>query len=96
MSEATFTFRLDESLKDEFTKAARNRDRSGAQLLRDFMRDFVKQQEEATGHDAWFRHQVQAGLNSAKAGNLISAKDAEAEFAARRIKTKRKLTGRSS
>ena len=92
MSEATFTFRLDESLKDEFTMAARNRDRSGAQLLRDFMRDFVKQQQEAAGYDAWFHHQVQAGLDSADAGNLVSARDVETEFAARRAKTKRKLT----
>ncbi len=42
MTEATFTFRVDESLKAEFAAAAKARDRSGAQLLRDFMRDFVK------------------------------------------------------
>jgi len=40
MSEATFTFRVDESLKSQFTTAAKDRDRTGAQLLRDFMRDF--------------------------------------------------------
>ena len=43
MSEATFTFRVDESLKEQFTTAAKGRDRTGAQLLRDFMRDFVRQ-----------------------------------------------------
>ena len=42
MSEATFTFRVDEGLKDQFSTAAKSRDRTGAQLLRDFMRDFVK------------------------------------------------------
>ena len=52
MSDATFTFRVDEGLKDQFTTAAKGRDRSGAQLLRDFMRDFVKQQQEASVHDA--------------------------------------------
>ena len=36
MSDATFTFRVDESLKDEFSSAAKARDRTGAQLLRDF------------------------------------------------------------
>lgn len=55
MSEATFTFRVDESLKEQFSTAAKSRDRTGVQLLRDFMRDFVKQQQEATEHDAWFR-----------------------------------------
>ncbi len=59
MSEATFTFRVDETLKSEFASAAKARDRTGAQLLRDFMRDFVRQQQEATEHDTWFRRQVQ-------------------------------------
>ena len=91
MSEATFTFRVDAGLKDEFSSAAKARDRTGAQLLRDFMRDFVKQQQEATEHDAWFRRQVQVGLNSANAGRLVSAEDVEAEFATRRDETRRKL-----
>lgn len=59
MSEATFTFRVDETLKSEFSTAAKNRDRNAAQLLR----DFVRQQQEAAEHDAWFRHQVQIGLD---------------------------------
>ena len=91
MSEATFTFRVDESLKNEFSSAAKARDRTGAQLLRDFMRDFVKQQQEAAEHDAWFRRQVQVGLDSANAGRLVAAEDVEAEFATRRDETRRKL-----
>jgi predicted transcriptional regulator len=91
MSEATFTFRVDESLKSEFSNAAKNRDRNAAQLLRDFMRDFVRQQQEAADHDAWFRRQVQAGLDSANAGNLIPAAEVEAKFAAKRAATRRRL-----
>jgi predicted transcriptional regulator len=87
MSEATFTFRVDESLKEQFSTAAKSRDRTGAQLLRDFMRDFVKQQQEATEHDAWFRRQVQIGLDSANAGKLIPAEEVEAAFAAKRAAT---------
>lgn len=41
MNEATFTFRVDQGLKEQFTAAAKVRDRSGAQVLRDYMRDFV-------------------------------------------------------
>jgi hypothetical protein len=48
LSETTFTFRVEESLKDEFTTAAKGRDRSGVQLLR----DFVKRQQEANEHDS--------------------------------------------
>ena len=91
MSEATFTFRVDESLKEEFTTAAKRRDRTGAQLLRDFMRDFVRQQQEAAAHDAWFRREVLQGLDSADAGRLVPADEVEAEFAARRAETRRKL-----
>ena len=91
MTEATFTFRVDEGLKDQFTRAAKAKDRTGAQLLRDFMRDFVRQQTEAAEHDVWFRREVQAGLDSANAGRLIPAEEVEAEFAARREATRRKL-----
>lgn len=91
MSEATFTFRVDETLKNEFTQAAKLRDRTGAQLLRDFMRDYVRQQQEAAEHDAWFRRQVQQGIDSANAGELLSSEEVEAEAAAWRAKTRLKL-----
>lgn len=91
MSEVTFTFRVDEALKSQFATAAKERDRTGAQLLRDFMREFVRQQEEAAEHDAWFRRQVQIGLDSANAGNLIPAAEVEAKFAAKRVATRRRL-----
>ncbi len=91
MSEATFTFRVDEALKREFATAAKARDRTGAQLLRDFMREFVRQQQETTEHDAWFLRQVQIGLDSANAGNLIPAAEVEARFAAKRAATRRRL-----
>lgn len=94
MSEATFTFRVDHALKDRFTTAAKSHDHSGAQLLREFMRDYV-QQQEATEHDAWFRRQVQGGLESANAGRLVPDDDVEAEFGARRAATRRKLEAES-
>ena len=96
MSEATFTFRVDEALKEQFSTAAKSRDRTGAQLLRDFMRDFVKQQQEATAHDAWFRREVQIGLDAAKVGDVVSAEEVEAEAAAWRAETRRKMAGANS
>jgi predicted transcriptional regulator len=91
MSDATFTFRVEETLKEQFAMAAKGRDRSGAQLLRDFMREFVQQQLMVADHEQWFRQQVQAGVDSANAGNLIPAADVEAKFATRRAITRRKL-----
>jgi hypothetical protein len=37
MSETTFTFRVEDNLKASFTDAAKRKDRTTAQLLRDFM-----------------------------------------------------------
>jgi len=91
MSDATFTFRVNEVLKAEFATAAKTKDRNAAQLLRDFMRDFVRQEKEAADHDAWFRRQVQIGLDSANAGNLIPGEEVEAKFAAKRAATRRWL-----
>jgi predicted transcriptional regulator len=91
VGEATFTFRVDEELKNAFADAARIRDRTGAQLIRDFMRDYVAGQQDAVEYDAWFRRQVQIGLDSANAGRLIPAAEVEAKFAARRTATRQRL-----
>lgn len=95
MSDATFTFRVDGDLKEQFALAAKSSDRTGAQLLRDFMREFVRQQHDTTQHDGWFRGQVQAGLDSANAGRLTPADKVEAEFLSRRTNTRRKLAAKS-
>lgn len=92
MAEATFTFRVEEELKSAFSEAAKAQDQTGAQLLRGFMRDYVKSQQDQAEYDAWFRKQVQASRDSANAGHLIPAEEVEAEFAARREETRRKLT----
>ena len=95
MTEATFTFRVDDALKAEFARAAKARDRSGAQLLRDYMRDFVRQQQEAAEHDVWFREQVQLGVDAANAGDVVSAEEVEADALAWRESTRRKLAGKA-
>lgn len=91
MSDATFTFRVDESLKAEFASAAKAHDRTGAQLLRDFMRNYVAQQQEVQDYDAWLNAKVEQSRASAEAGNLIPAADVEARFAARRAATRARL-----
>lgn len=93
MGEATFTFRVDEALKSAFADAAKAHDRTGAQLIRDFMRAYVAGEREAVEYDAWFRRKVQIGRDSANAGRLIPAADVEAEFARRRAATRRRLAG---
>ena len=93
MSEATFSFQVEESLKEQFTTAAKARDASEAELMRQFMRDFVKrQQQEAAEYDVQFRQAVQAGIDEANAGDVLSAEEVEAEAAVWRADLQRKIS----
>ena len=94
MTESTFTFRVDESLKQEFSNFAKDIDRSGAQLLRDFMRDFVKQQQEAASYDAWYQKQVQIGLDEADAGQLVPQEEVKSRFEEKRASLLAKLAAK--
>ncbi|CAM9256059.1 hypothetical protein PYR74_22735 [Acinetobacter bereziniae] len=94
MTESTFTFRVDESLKQEFSSFAKDIDRSGAQLLRDFMRDFVKQQQEAASYDAWYQKQVQIGLDEADAGQLVPQEEVKSRFEEKRASLLAKLAAK--
>lgn len=40
--EIAFTIRVEPALKDAFLAAAQSQDRTASQLIRDFMRDYVK------------------------------------------------------
>lgn len=91
MAEGTYTFQVDEALKDRFARAAEANDLSGPQVLRDFMEAYVQQRQDAADFDAWFRHEVEIGLASVRAGNLIPGADVEAWFAAKRAATRRRL-----
>jgi predicted transcriptional regulator len=93
MSEEIFSFKVEASLKEEFTIAAKARDASEAELMREFMRDFVKrQQQEAAEHDDQFRQAVQAGIDEANAGDVLSAEEVEAEAAVWRADLQRKIS----
>lgn len=62
MAEATFTFRLDEELKNRFAAAAKSNEQSGDQLLRDYMREYVAREADGADYDAWFRSEVDAAI----------------------------------
>jgi len=53
-------------------------------------------QQATAEHDAWFRRQVQAGLDAANAGDVISAEIVEAEAATWRAETRRKMANADS
>ena len=95
MGEATFTFRVDEALKAEFAQAAKESDRTAAQLIRDFMRDYVRGKEEQAAYDAWFIAEVEKGIAEADAGDVVPHEEVEAEAEARRAELRRRIASGS-
>ncbi|MGV3345950.1 hypothetical protein ACGVWS_09445 [Enterobacteriaceae bacterium LUAb1] len=61
--------------------AAKASGRTGAQLLRNFMREFIKKEREAAEYDVWYHQKVEVGRAAVAEGRTISAEDVEAEAA---------------
>ncbi|AEQ51071.1 CopG family ribbon-helix-helix protein [Pelagibacterium halotolerans] len=95
MAESTFTFRIDEDLKKQFAEIAKSKDRTGAQLVRDFIRDTIAKEQEAAEYDAWFRAKVQQGIDEADAGLGIPHEEVEAHFAKLRADLRKKQKARA-
>jgi predicted transcriptional regulator len=76
MSETTFTFRVEDNLKTAFADAAKRKDRTAAQLLRDFMRNYVLESQGDAEYDAWFRNKVEAGEKAYREGRFITQEEA--------------------
>lgn len=91
MTQATFTFRVDESLKEAFSNIAQANDRSGAQVLRDFMRQYVQEHADQMTYDQWFQAKVSQGLQAAAEGRVVSHEDVKEHSA----KLRKELLGRS-
>lgn len=66
--DAVFTVKLEAELRDAFVAEANAVDRPASQLVRDFMRAFVESQRQEREHDAWFRRQVEEGLDDGLSG----------------------------
>lgn len=55
----------------------------------------MKRAHQAAAYDAWFREQVQIGLDAANAGDLITSEDMEAEAETWCNETRRQMAGGS-
>jgi predicted transcriptional regulator len=68
MQESNFTLRVDNELKTAFAEAARRRDRTAAQLVRDYMRIVVQETRERDDYEAWFQAKVEAARQELRNG----------------------------
>ncbi len=84
--EAVFSLKLEPELRADFMAEAEAADRPASQVVREFMRDYVRQQRAARAHDAWFRAEVERGLVELEDPNaeLVPNEQVEAEWRERR------------
>lgn len=84
--EAVFNLKLEPELREGFMAAAQAAHRPASQVMRDLMRDFIRQQQQAKEHEEFVQRKVAAARASVEAGRGRYNDDVEAEFAARRAK----------
>jgi predicted transcriptional regulator len=84
--EAVFNLKLEPELREDFMAAAQAAHRPASQVMRDLMRDFIRQQQQAKEYDEFVQRKVAAARTSIEAGRGRANDDVEAEFAARRAK----------
>jgi len=84
--ESVFSLKLEPDLRADFMAEAEAADRPASQVVREFMRDYVRQQRAARAHDAWFRAEVEQGLAELEGPNteLVANEQVEAEWRERR------------
>lgn len=82
--EAVFTMKLEPELRDAFMAEAEADHRPASQVVRELMRDYIRQRREARDHEAFLRRKVEIARASMHAGHGRSNDEVEADFAARR------------
>lgn len=82
--EAVFTMKLEPELRREFLAAAEAVDRPASQVVRELMRDFVRQQREAREYGDFLQDKVDFARSQIRRGQTYSDEDVDAEFTARR------------
>ena len=75
--EAVFTMKLEPELRDAFMAAAAEVDRPASQIVREFMRDFVRQDRE---YVEWLRRKVEQSRADIVAGRLHSHEEVMVEM----------------
>ena len=68
---AMFTLKLEPELRDQFMAEAAASHQPASQLVREFMRSYVAEQQAIRDHDAWFRAEVEQALREADDPNTV-------------------------
>jgi hypothetical protein len=82
--DAVFTMKLESKLRADFIAETATEDRPASQVLRELMRGYIEQRQQAREYEDYLRRKVEAGRASMRAGRGRSNEEVEAEFAAKR------------
>ncbi len=88
--DAVFTMKLEPDLRNAFMAEAEATDRPASQIVREFMRDFVKRRRDERDYDEFLRQKVEVARASVRAGRGRSNEEVEADFSARRAELLRR------
>jgi predicted transcriptional regulator len=94
MSNAVFTMKLEAELRDAFMAEAEAAHRPASQLVRELMRDYIRQRQQQREYDEFLRRKVEVARAQMAKGEYRPDEEVEAEFSALRAKLRRK-TGKS-
>jgi hypothetical protein len=75
--------KLEPELREAFMAAAEAADRPASQIVREFMRDFIKESSRRLDYDDYYRRKVERARRSIDAGIGRSDEEVRADFAAR-------------
>lgn len=81
MTDCTFTFRVEEALKQTFLEYAKASDRSAAQVLRAAMRAFIVEQDAAAKASGWLPAKLRRARADATAGRVFDHSEMKSRFA---------------
>lgn len=90
--DAVFSMKLEVDLRDAFMAEAAAKHVPASQLVREFMRDFVKRQQAAREYDEWLHRKVDEARADVAAGRVYSDEEVRARAAAWRADLARHLT----
>ena len=83
--DAVFTMKIEPDLRDAFMAEAEASHRPASQIVREMMREFIRNQVEARDYDSFLAGKVEAARSSLRSGQGHSNEDVEARFAKRRM-----------
>lgn len=80
MAEVQFTIRIEKALKDEFVRVAQSQDMTASQVLRMYMRDYIRQEKPEAGYSEWLDSKVARSTKQMNDGQVLSAEEISARF----------------